>query len=51
MKCEICSKKIENTFLKKIIGTIVKDKKGKKHNICSSCQATLGSKEKILEKV
>lgn len=51
MKCEICSKKIETTFLKKAIGTIVKDKKGKKHNVCNSCQATLGSKEKIIEKL
>ncbi len=51
MKCEICKKKIEETFLKKILGTVVKDKKGKKHNVCSSCQKKLGSKEKILEKL
>lgn len=51
MKCEICKKKIEETFLKKIIGTYVKDAKGKKHAICFECQKTLGSKEKILEKL
>ena len=38
MKCEICKNKIELTFLKKIIGTYVKDKNGKKHSICFECQ-------------
>ena len=51
MKCEICKKKIEETFLKKILGTHVKDAKGKKHTICKECQKSLGSKDKILEKL
>ncbi len=51
MKCEICKKKIEETFLKKIIGTVVKDAKGKMHNICCGCQKALGSKEEILKKI
>jgi hypothetical protein len=37
------------TFLKKIVGTIVKDKKGKKHYVCFECQKKLGSKDNILE--
>jgi len=50
-KCEICKKKIEETFLKKILGTYIKDSKGKKHAVCSLCQKNLGSKEKVLEKL
>lgn len=51
MKCEICSKKIETTFLKKLIGTIVKDVKGKKHYVCNACQSNLNDKKTILEKI
>lgn len=37
LKCDICKKKIETTFLEKIKGTYVK--KGKKLKaICPSCQ-------------
>ncbi len=49
MKCEICGNKIEETFLKKILGSYVKDKKGKKHSICRECQSKFKSKEEILE--
>jgi len=49
MKCEICKKQIQETFLKKIVGTTVKDKKGKKHSICFECQKKFKTKEKILE--
>ena len=51
MKCEVCKKTIEETFLKKIIGTYVKDTKGKKHSVCGECQNKLGSKENILKKL
>jgi hypothetical protein len=51
MKCEICKAKIAETFLNKILGAYVKDKKGKKHAVCPECQKKLGSKEKILEKL
>ncbi len=51
MKCEICNKMINEIFLKKIVGTYIKDKKGKKHLVCNECQKKLGSKEKILEKI
>lgn len=49
MKCEICKKKIEYTFLKKILGTVIKDDKGKKHIVCSECQKNLKTKEEILK--
>ncbi len=37
-KCDICGGKIETTFLKKIQGTIVKDKNGKQKHVCPNCQ-------------
>ncbi|MDP7116252.1 MAG: hypothetical protein QF632_06445 [Candidatus Woesearchaeota archaeon] len=51
MKCEICKKKIEETFLKKILGTVIKDDKGKKHFVCNNCQKVLTSKDEILKKL
>ena len=51
MKCEICKNKIENTFLKKIIGTYVKDEKGKKHSICFERQKRFPTKEEILKNI
>ena len=51
MKCEICKKKIQEIFLNKILGTYLKDKKGKKHSVCFECQKTLKTKEQILEKL
>jgi len=50
-KCEICNKKINETFLKKIVGSYVKDAKGKKHMICPECQTKFGKKEEILKKL
>jgi len=38
MDCAICKKKIEKTFLNKIIGSYVKNEKGKKKAICPTCQ-------------
>ena len=49
MKCDVCGKKIEETFLGKIIGSYVKDSKGKKHAICFECQKKLKTKEEILK--
>ena len=51
MKCEICKKNIQETFLKKLIGTIVKDAKGKKHDVCFECQKNLKTKEAMLKKL
>jgi hypothetical protein len=51
MKCEICSSKIQETFLNKIIGTYIKDEKGKKHTICFECQKKFPSKESMLKEI
>ena len=51
MKCEICKKAIQETFLNKQIGAVIKDKEGKKHNICSECQQKFKTKKDILEKL
>jgi len=49
MKCAICSKKLEMTFMHKIIGTIYT--KGKKHHtVCNECQKRHTDKE-IREKL
>jgi len=50
MKCEICKAEVQKTFLGKVIGTYIKDSKGKKHIICKNCQQT-NSNEEILTKV
>jgi len=51
MKCEICSKNIETTFMEKILGTYIKDDKGKKHTICQECQKKFPDKATILENI
>ena len=51
MKCEICKKRLAETFLDKPVGTYVKDKKGKKHTVCSECQKKFASKKEILEQL
>ncbi|MBI4141925.1 hypothetical protein HY484_03305 [Candidatus Woesearchaeota archaeon] len=51
MKCEICKTTIQETFLKKKIGTYVKDEKGKLHLICFECQKKFNDKNKILEQI
>jgi hypothetical protein len=51
MKCEICSAKIEETFLEKVMGAYVKDKKGKKHLVCPVCQKKYPKKGDILGKL
>ena len=38
MKCDICGKKIETTFLNKLIGTTIRDAKRKNRTVCSDCQ-------------
>ena len=48
MKCEACKSRIETTFLNKLLGTYVKDEKGKKRTICFECQKKFRSKEEIL---
>jgi len=48
MKCEICNATVNETFLKKIIGTYVKDAKGKKHTVCFACQKQYPAKKDLL---
>ena len=52
MKCTICGNDIEEAFLEKIKGTIVKIKKGDKNvecPVCDRCQKQY--KDKLKEKV
>ena len=49
MKCSICGRAIETTFLGKILGTYVKDSKGRLHAVCFECQKKFASKEEILK--
>ncbi|MBN2421989.1 hypothetical protein JXB41_02070 [Candidatus Woesearchaeota archaeon] len=52
MKCSICKNKVNETFLKKIIGTYIKDKKGKRLPICSKCQTKFNNdKEKMIAEI
>ncbi len=44
MKCDLCSQKIEETFLEKIKGTYIGRYKGKKV-VCPSCQKKYSQKE------
>ncbi len=48
MKCALCKKAIEQTFLGKIIGTYVKDAKGKQHTVCFECQKKFQKKADIV---
>lgn len=50
MKCELCKSAIEELFLGKMKGTIIKDKKGKHHSICFDCQKKF-NKEEMLAKL
>ena len=52
MKCTICSKAIEETFLKKIIGTYIKKPgSSKQYPICQDCQKKYPKKEELLTKL
>ena len=51
MKCELCKKAIAQTFLGKIIGTYVKDAKGKPHTACFECQKKFRTKEALLAQI
>ena len=50
MKCELCTKQIETIYLEKILGTFIKDAKGKKHAVCSECHYKFNNdKEEMLK--
>jgi len=42
MKCELCSAALATTFLKKVVGSYVRDGKGKRHLVCPACQKKHG---------
>ena len=50
MKCQICGKKIEITFLNKIHGTYFMVR-GKKRAVCSECQQKFTEKTLILQQI
>ncbi|MGV8161706.1 MAG: hypothetical protein ACP5N2_00045 [Candidatus Nanoarchaeia archaeon] len=50
MNCTICKSKIQETFLRKPIGSYFKDAKSKKKIVCNSCQSKLTLNE-IKEKL
>ena len=50
-KCSICNNKVNSTFLNKLVGTYVKNKKGKKQVVCFECQKKFNSKEKLLKNI
>jgi len=51
MKCAVCGKSVDTTFLGKILGTYVKDGNGKMHAVCFECQKKFDSKEEILKAI
>ncbi|HLC90416.1 MAG TPA: hypothetical protein VJI15_01485 [Candidatus Nanoarchaeia archaeon] len=51
-KCSICDEKLQELFLEKIQGTIVKKVGSKKqYPICSSCQKKFRTKEELLGQI
>ncbi|MBI4981302.1 hypothetical protein HZC30_07165 [Candidatus Woesearchaeota archaeon] len=51
-KCTICSNKIEELFLEKLNGTIVKKPNSNKHYpVCFDCQKKFRTKEELLSKI
>lgn len=38
VKCAICGEKVQTTFLNKLVGTYLRNSKGKREAICQNCQ-------------
>ena len=51
MRCRICRKAVEETFLKKILGTYIKDKKSNKQVISKGSPKKMKKSEEILKKI
>ena len=51
-KCTICGNKLQELFLEKIKGTIIKKPgKSKQYTVCFECQKKFKTKEELLEKI
>ncbi|NTV23993.1 MAG: hypothetical protein HGA85_06520 [Nanoarchaeota archaeon] len=50
-KCAVCKQNIATTFLGKLIGTYIKDEKGKRHTVCFECQKKLKTKDAIIRSI
>jgi len=51
-KCSICGNKIQELFLEKLNGTIVKKPgSSKQYEVCFECQKKFPNKEEMLKKV
>ena len=51
-KCTICKNQIQELFLEKLKGTIVKKPGSSKfHEVCSECQKKFKTKEELLTKI
>ncbi|MBS3127243.1 hypothetical protein J4228_03700 [Candidatus Woesearchaeota archaeon] len=51
-KCTICSSKIQEVFLEKLKGTIVrKPGSSKQYQVCFECQKKFKTKEELIEKI
>jgi len=51
VKCVITNEKIPETFLNKILGTVIKDENGKKYYVSSDVQKKFASKEELLQAI
>ncbi|MBI5390844.1 hypothetical protein HZB02_05090 [Candidatus Woesearchaeota archaeon] len=50
--CALCGNILGNTFLHKLLGTVIKNSHGKKYPVCSQCQRSHGNqKEMIIAKL
>ena len=51
-KCDICKNKIQELFLGKLKGTIIKKEgKSKQYFVCFDCQKKFNSKEELLKEI
>ncbi len=52
MKCSICGNKVQETFMKKIVGTVVKKEgSSKQYPICFECQKKFTTKKELLKNI
>jgi len=50
-KCDLCGRKIEETFLGKLEGTMVKVKEGEKNKICYVCPECQKKRKNLKEEL